>query len=154
VSFFEGTTALRANVPLVSGQATLNLSGVAAGAHTYRAVYTPSDAVFLGSEGTSTVTIAAAVAKAKPAIAESFPATVAKGKKAKGTVTVVGDGATATGTVKIMKGSKVLKTATLKNGKATITLPKLATGKNTLKAVYGGSGKVAGATKSFTIKQK
>ncbi|HYF74021.1 MAG TPA: Ig-like domain-containing protein, partial [Nocardioides sp.] len=86
-------------------------------------------------------------------VAESFPASVAAGAKAKGTVTVTGDGATATGKVTIMQGAKVLKTATLKGGKATFTL-KLAKGKNKLKAVYAGNADVAGASTSFTIKQK
>lgn len=152
VSFFEGTTALRANVPLVSGQATLNLSGVAAGAHTYRAVYTPSDAVFLGSEGTSTVTVAAAVAKAKPAIAESFPAKVklkkAKSVSVKGVVTVKG----ATGKVTVKKGKKTLKAAKLKAGKASVKLPKLKKGTYKLTIAYAGDAKHLAGTKTFTIK--
>jgi hypothetical protein len=151
VDFFEGATEVASDVPLVSGQATANLTGVTTGSHVYTAEFTPAEgsAFEPSTSDESTVTV-----KTSAKVSESFPATVAKHKLAKGTVTVVGVGATATGTVKIMKGSKVLKTATLKSGKATITLPKLAKGKNTLKAVYSGNGKVVGATKSFTIKQK
>jgi ABC-type phosphate transport system substrate-binding protein len=151
VDFFEGATEVASDVPLVSGQATANLAGVTAGDHTYTAEFTPTEgsAFEPSTSDDSTVTV-----KTSAKVSESFPASVAKHKLAKGTVTVVGNGATATGTVKIMKGSKVLKTATLKGGKATITLPKLTKGKNSLKAVYSGNGKVAGATKSFTIKQK
>ena len=151
VDFFEGETEVASDVPLVSGQATANLTGVTAGDHTYTAEFTPTEgsAFEPSTSDDSTVTV-----KTSAKVSESFPASVAKHKLAKGTVTVVGNGATATGTVKIMKGSKVLKSATLSGGKATMTLPKLAKGKNSLKAVYSGNGKVAGATKSFTIKQK
>lgn len=148
VDFFEGDEEVASNVPLVSGQASTTLNGVTPGEHTYTAVFTPAEG-FEASEAESTV-----VVKAVAKVAESFPATVAKGKKAKGTVTVSATGASATGKVSIMKGQKVLKTAQLKGGKATIILPKLAKGTNKLKAVYAGNAGVAGASKSFTIKQK
>lgn len=148
VDFFEGATQVANDVPLVSGAATTNLTGVSVGEHTYRAVFTPAESKFESSEGTATVSV-----KTSATVSESFPAKVAAGAKAKGTVTVVANGATATGTVKIMLGSKTLKSAPLKSGKATFTL-KLAKGKNKLEAVYSGNADVAGASKSFTIKQK
>jgi hypothetical protein len=149
VDFFEGETQVANDVPLVSGAATATLTGVSVGKHTYRAVFNPgADSTFEPSEGTGTVSV-----KTSATVSETFPSSVAKGAKAKGTVTVVADGATATGTVKIMLGGKTLKSATLKGGKAKFTL-KLAKGKNKLKAVYGGNASVAGATKAFTIKQK
>jgi len=82
----------------------------------------------------------------------SFPASVAKGKKATGTVTVSAEGG-ATGKVTIKEGSKTLGSAKLKGGEASFTL-KLAKGTHKLKAVYAGTGTVAGSSKSFTIKQK
>ena len=94
-----------------------------------------------------------AVVKTKPAIAESFPAKVKLKKKAKtavvkGTVTVKG----ATGKVDIKKGAKVLKSATLKGGKAKITLPKLKKGTYKLTIAYAGDAKHLAGTKTFTIK--
>lgn len=149
VDFFEGATQVANDVPLVSGAATFTATGVSMGEHTYRAAFTPAEgSAFEPSEGEDTVAV-----KTTAKVSETFPASVANGAKAKGIVTVVGDGATATGLVKIMLGSKTLKSATLKGGKATFTL-KLAKGTNKLKAVYGGNADVAGATKSFTIKQK
>lgn len=149
VDFFEGDTQVANDVPMVSGAASTTLTGVAAGSHTYRAVFQPAEgSIFEASEGTATVRV-----KTSATVSETFPASVAAGAKAKGTVKVVADGATATGTVKIKLGNKTLKSATLKGGKATFTL-KLAKGKNKLKAVYGGNANVAGATKVFTIKQK
>lgn len=149
VDFFEGATPVANDVPMVSGAATTTLTGVAPGSHTYTAVFTPAEgSVFEASQGEDTVSV-----KTSATVSESFPASVAKGAKAKGTVTVAASGATATGTVSIMLGSKTLKSASLKGGKATFTL-KLKKGKNKLKAVYGGNADVAGASKSFTIKQK
>lgn len=150
VDFFEGETAVASDVPLTSGAATTTLAGVAPGEHTYTAEFTGDEgSVFEPSSESAGVAV-----KTSSKVSESFPAKVAKGKKAKGKVTVTATGASATGSVKIMKGSTTLKTATLKNGKATITLPKLTKGKNTLKAVYAGNADVAGSSKSFTIKQK
>ena len=149
VDFFEGDTKVAGGVPLVGGTATTTLTGVAPGEHTYTAQFTPDVDTF----DPSTSDAASVVVKTGSTVSESFPTTVAKGQKAKGAVTVVADGADATGTVKIMKGSKTLGSAKLKGGKATFSL-KLATGKNKLKAVYSGSSTVAGSSKSFTVKQK
>jgi hypothetical protein len=152
VTFYEGATKLAENVPLVSGQATLSKSGVAAGAHTYRAVFTPNDAVFLGSEGTAKVTVAAPVVKTKAAISESFPAKVklkkAKSATVKGIVTVKG----ATGKVTVKQGKKTLKSASLKGGKASIKLAKLKKGTYKLTIAYAGDAKHLAGTKTFTIK--
>lgn len=150
VEFFDADTdASLGSAPVIARQAVLTVKNVAAGTHHYTATFTPADPAF-GSSASSDVSVKV---KTAAAISESFPASVAKGAKAKGTVTVKADGASSTGTVKIVLGGKTLKSATLKGGKATFTL-KLVKGKNKLKAVYGGNAAVAGATKSFTIKQK
>ena len=154
VDFFEGETKVASNVPLTSGAATAMLSGLAQGSsHTYTAMFTGDEgSVFEPStSGEATVKVKSVV---RSSVSETFPATIAKGKLAKGTVTVKAAGATPTGKVTIKKGAKVLKTATLKGGKATITLPKLAKGKNTLTAVYAGNASVKGSSKTFTIVQK
>ncbi|WP_309648527.1 Ig-like domain repeat protein [Nocardioides sp.] len=151
VSFFEGETPVAANVPLTSGQAVATLTGVTPGAHTYRAVFTPQEGSFFDAsedEGSGSV-------KTSSRIAESFAATVKAGKRAKGTITVTlaGVASKATGTVRVLKGSKVLSSKALTAGKAVITLPKLTNGVNRLKVVWAGNGVAAGATKAFTIKQ-
>jgi ABC-type phosphate transport system substrate-binding protein len=144
VDFFEGDTEIASNVPLVSGAATFN----ATGEHTYTAVFDPgASSTFESSQDDATVTV-----KTSASVSESFPAST-KAKSAKGTITVVGDGATATGTVTLMRGKTELKTTGLSGGKATFTV-KLVAGKNKLKAVYSGNGAVAGASKSFTITKK
>ena len=150
VDFLEGDEVVASDVAIVSGTATETLTDVAPGHHTYTAVFEPSDpSAVTSSQAEDTVMV-----KTASTITESFPAIVAKGKRAKGVVKVMATDVTPTGKVMIKKGKKTLKTATLKNGKATITLPKLPKGKNKLKAVYPGNNKVAGSSKSFTIKQK
>lgn len=148
VDFFEGDTEIASDVPLVSGAATFTATGVSAGEHTYTAVFEPgAGSAFEGSEDEATVTV-----KTSAKVSESFPAST-KAKSVKGTITVAGDGATATGTVTLFSGKKELKTTALSGGKATFTV-KLANGKNALKAVYNGDAAVAGASKSFTITRK
>ena len=151
VDFFEGETQVASDVPLTSGAATTTLTGVTPGEHTYTAEFTGDEGSVFEPSASEDATV---TVKTSSTVAETFPASVAAGKKATGTVTVTGDGATATGKVTIKQGSKTLASATLKNGKATITLPKLKKGTAKLKAVYGGDALVAGSSTSFTIKQK
>lgn len=147
VDFLEGDTPVASNIPLVGGVASTTVS-TSPGEHTYTAVFHPEEgSVFEPSQADADVFVLF-----PSTTSESFPATVAAGKKAKGTVTVTAEGG-ATGKVMIKEGSKTLKSATLKNGKASFAL-KLAKGKHKLKAVYTGSDTVAGSSKSFTIKQK
>jgi hypothetical protein len=155
VAFFEGATQLAGNVPLVSGQATYDVTGATPGAHTYKAVFTPAaGSAFEPSQSTDvSVTVKD---KTTSSITESFPASVAKGKRASGVVTVklAGLSAKATGPVKITEGSKTLVTKALSGGKASIKLPKLAKGKHTLKITWAGDANATGSSKTFTIKQK
>ncbi|WP_134741385.1 substrate-binding domain-containing protein [Nocardioides sp. 503] len=151
VSFYDGETVLGSNIPLTSGQAVLTKSGVAPGAHTYRAVFTPAaESVFEPSED-----MGAGVVKTSSSITESFPAAVKAGKRARGTVTVVlaGVGAKATGLVKVMRGAKVLASKKLVSGKVVIVLPKLKVGANNLKVVWAGDAVSVGSSKVFKIKQ-
>ena len=152
VTFYDGADVLQAGVPLVSGQATYDATGLTAGSHAFRAVFTPaSGSSFDPSEATKSGTV-----KTSSKVTESFPASVAKGQRAKGVVTVVlADVAkAATGKVKVLLGRKPLATATLSGGRATVKLPALAKGTNKLKAVYAGSATAVGSQKSFTITQK
>lgn len=61
VSFYEGTTVVRANVPVSQGGAVATLTGVSAGAHTYVAKFTPAaNSLAVASESAPvTVTVTA-----------------------------------------------------------------------------------------------
>lgn len=68
VSFYEGPTLLKKDLPVVSGQASFVVPSPAPGAHTYRAVFTPNNARFLGSEATASVSYAPPAAGPSPAL--------------------------------------------------------------------------------------
>jgi ABC-type phosphate transport system substrate-binding protein len=150
VSFFEGATQVAANVPLISGQATIT-PAAAPGSHTYRAVFTPAaNSSFQGSEGSGTGT----VQKATSSVKADFPGKVKFGKKAKGTVTVALTGSTskAAGTVTVKDGSKVVGTGTLSGGTVKITLKKLKPGKHTLTVTYEGDANATGSSTTVKVK--
>ncbi|MEQ6900554.1 Ig-like domain repeat protein [Nocardioides sp. YIM 152588] len=152
VTFLEGDDVVAEDVPLIGGTATASLTGLAPGKHTYTAVYAPVvGSLFQASEDDGKVTV-----KTTAAISETFPAKVAKGKKAKGVVAVAlkGVAAKATGKVTVLKGAKKVGTAKLVKGKATLTLAKLAKGKNKLTITWGGNAAGVAAKKKFTITQR
>ena len=151
VDFFEGATLIKAGVPLTSGQATLNVKATP-GSHTYTANFVPD----LSSPDDPSTAQRTVTVKAAATVSESFPASVAKGKRAKGTVTVTltGVSAKATGTVKVREGKKAIASGKLAKGKVTITLPKLSKGKHNLKAEWAGDSHGAAASKAFTVTQK
>lgn len=152
VDFFEGDTLLMGNVPLVSGAATYVVTGATPGTHTYTAVYEPAEgSAFDASQASDEVLV-----RTSATLAETFPATVAAGKRTKGTVTVTLAGVTdaATGKVLVKLGRKTVGSGTLSGGKTVIRLASLPKGKNVLKATYGGNSQAAPASKKFTIKQQ
>jgi len=112
VTFREGGSVVKANVPLIGGTATASLTGVPVGSHTYTAVYAPkAGTVFQPSTGTVTVVVTAgpsAACTAATAKADTAQAKVAKLKsklkKAKGT-------AKKKVKVKLKKAKKALKAA-------------------------------------------
>jgi ABC-type phosphate transport system substrate-binding protein len=151
VDFYEGATLLKSGVPLVSGQASYTAKG-AAGNHTYVAKFVPAGgSQFDASQANHTVFVTA-----PSAITESFPAKVAKGDKAKGTikVTLTGLSTKATGKVTVVKGNKTLAKGKLAKGQITLKLPALSKGKNHLEVVWGGDSHGDGSTLKFTITQK
>ncbi|TYL46009.1 Ig-like domain repeat protein [Nocardioides sp. BGMRC 2183] len=132
VAFFEGETSV-GEAPVAEGAAAVALTGVAAGEHTYVAVFTPSDEeLHLGSTSEPvTVTVDKPVA---PAIAKATKSTTKasynkKKRQATVTVTVKAGNAKAAGKVKIVikKGKRAVLTRTValnKAGKVTIVIKK------------------------------
>ncbi|WP_436700036.1 substrate-binding domain-containing protein [Nocardioides sp. BYT-33-1] len=71
VSFYEGATLLQ-KVTVVSGQGNYVVPSPTVGAHTYKAVFTPNNAKFLGSETTTTVNYAPPATGPSPALAAAL----------------------------------------------------------------------------------
>ena len=95
--------------------------------------------------------------KTSSTITESFPATVAKGKKAKGTVTVDRSTvASATGTVTIKKGNEDPQaSATLKGGKVDHHAAEAHEGQEQPEGRRTPATRApSGSSEAFTIKQK
>ena len=152
VTFTEGENVLDEDVPLIGGTATANLTGLTPGTHEVRRPSSPTrPPAFVESEDSGDV-----VVKAASTIAETFPATVKKGKVAKGTVTVtlVGTDAKATGKVTVKKGKKTVGSGNLANGKVTITLNALPKGENKLVIKWDGNAVGVKSSKRITITQK
>ncbi|GAA3547221.1 PstS family phosphate ABC transporter substrate-binding protein [Nocardioides daeguensis] len=152
VTFSENGVVVAANVAVVGGAATAKLSGLAAGTHTYKAVFTPkAGSVFQPSEATGTVTV-----KTIASLSESFPAKAKRAKKVKGSVSVALAGTTtpATGAITVKLGSKVVGTGTVSGGVAKVALKGLKKGKNKLVATWGGDALAPSTTLAFTIKLK
>jgi hypothetical protein len=93
---------------------------------------------------------------APPVLAKASVKVIAKGarKKASLTITVKASGVTPTGRVTIRLGSRTLKTATLKGGKATVTLTKQKKGKRTYKIAYSGDSKVRAKSTTSVVRIK
>ncbi len=102
-----------------------------------------ADGYQAGRATSSTVTVARLTSVTKAKVA---PAKVTTAKRAKVTVTVAASGLTPTGKVSIVANGKVLKTVTVKAGKATVTLPRLRKGTYRITARYAGNGQALAST--------
>jgi ABC-type phosphate transport system substrate-binding protein len=159
VSFFEGTTPVASNIPLVSGAATANFAATP-GAHTYRAVYTPAqNTAFVTSEGTAAAVNVLATSTTPAATKETIAKSAVKakagkvvaGKKSKLTVSV--KGAKPTGKVVAKLGKKNVGKGTFKNGKAKINLKAFKKpGVYKVKLTYAGNDAFNSVTKTVKVK--
>lgn len=140
--------------------ATLNSSGIAianlparlrVGKYIVSAAYSGSTTA-AASTGSATLLIT----KASVKLSETFPATIKKNKRVTAAVRarIIGSSITATGTVKIYLGKKVVGKARLVHGVAKIKLAKLPKGKQKLTIKLPGNVNVNTATMRFTIRVK
>ena len=122
VEFFEGDTKVAGPVDVDTvGTATATVTGLATGSqHSYRAVFTPSNAEF--SDSVSAVVDVTVPAKFDEAIRTTVP-TGAYGATRTVTVAVDKAGVQATGPVSFVYGSAASQSKALVNGRATFTVP-------------------------------
>ena len=143
IQFYEGTV-LVGNAALGSNGtlASLTLSGVTSGAHTYTARYPADSAYALLNFGSVTVnvnTTATTTAMTATPVSALYGNTVAL----VATVTPASGTTNPTGTVTFSNGSTVFGTATLVAGVATLNTTTLPVGNNAILAAYGGSSNFA-----------
>ncbi|MDO7868801.1 Ig-like domain repeat protein [Nocardioides jiangxiensis] len=150
---FKVGSAAAVNVAVTNGVATYTVSSSkSAGTYAVSATYLRTATV-----ASSAATGSLVIAKASPVISETFPSATLAGAAGKGYVKVAIANSTVkpTGTVRIYKGTTLLRSATLSSGQALITLPKFTKGSTvTLTIKYLGSANVLAGSKSFTITQR
>ncbi|WP_300678121.1 Ig-like domain-containing protein [Nocardioides sp.] len=163
VAFFEGTTQV-GQASVADGKASVALTGVAAGAHSYTATFTSTSGAYaVSTSAAAAVTVAKIPVVVLPKATASAVKVAYNKKKRTATITVtVKAGATAaTGAVKVSvkvgKKQVITKTVTLKGGTATIKLTKKnlkKKGKYSVSSVYAANGSFKGsaATKTFNVK--
>lgn len=150
VSIKVGSAAAK-TVPLSAGKASLPISKtLKVGSYPVLVTY-PGSTVHASSSKTATLVIK----KAKLTATETFPSTVAKGKRANGTVTVkiTNSSMIPTGKIVIKRSWKVLAAGWLKNGRVTITLPPLVKGMNQLTINHAGTSNIEPMKKTIFILQ-
>ncbi|MDF1605512.1 ExeM/NucH family extracellular endonuclease [Nocardioides sp. YIM 152315] len=144
VRLLEGTTEL-ASAQLAEGAATLSIAPrtLEPGAHDLRVVYDGPGYPSAHDELVLTVDKAASDVSADDV-------TLTYGRAATVTVRVP---AGATGTVRLLDGTKQLATGTVSNGTATLRLParSIAPGTKTLTASYTGDSHFAGGSTTFSV---
>ena len=155
----EGGTTLGAG-PLVSGSATVTLpASLAVGVHSLTLSY-GGDSSFEASTGAATATVVKAPVKSTTTTATADPKKIQRGQSFDVTATVTASGATPTGTVQVLRGTKLLGSGTLgTDGKVTITISKkmskkLKKGTNVLTVKYLGTADFTASEATVTVKVK
>jgi hypothetical protein len=152
VTLSTGTTKL-GTADLTAGTATFALGKLAAGSHLLTASYAGTDNIAAGT-ATATLVVARAGSTTKVKVTKK-----PKPKQAgKATVTVTSPSGAVAGATKVVlknaqgKTVKGVKAGAVKNGKATVKLPRLATGKYTLTVAFAGDANVARSAKKVSFR--
>ncbi|SFD93269.1 Ig-like domain repeat protein [Paracidovorax konjaci] len=142
VTFYDGDTRL-GSAALVNGQASFNATGVTAGSHGYRAVYSGDAADAASTSAIATVvsvangpSIATPVARSTGLVLAVSSTAIAKGNAVNVTATVTGNHPT--GTVTFVSGGRVLGSAALVDGQAVLSFTPSEAGDLSVQALYAG----------------
>ena len=154
VTVKEGATTLGSGTLDGAGKATVALPAtLPVGVHALTVSY-DGDATHSTASGNVTATVSAVPAKATTTTATA-PKKVKFKKDFDVTATVAASGATPTGSVQVLDGTKVIGTGTLSNGTVTIHITKnLKSGKHTLTVKYLGSAGFTASETTVKVKVK
>jgi hypothetical protein len=145
VTFKEGATTLGTVNLSASGQATLQVSNLTGGTHSYTAQYS-GDSFYSPSNGSVVVTVQQA-ATMITLISSASPAVIGQPVTFTATVQPAGGvSGTPTGTVTFFDNGVQIGTATLSNGAASFTTSSLAKGSHSITATYGGDSSFLSST--------
>ncbi|HEY2497399.1 MAG TPA: S8 family serine peptidase [Candidatus Angelobacter sp.] len=149
IIFFDGTTPISGNLPLIGGTAAFTTSELSAGSHSISAQYSGDDTFNSGSSTTLVQNILKAQSTIVVAAADD---TFKAGAPATFTATVVPN--TATGTVVFFDGTTPVSAAVpVNNGTARFTTSTLVSGAHSISAKYSGDANLNNAT-SNTLRIK
>lgn len=150
VTVADGDTEL-GSAEVVDGMASIEIAGTAldAGEHTLDLAYSGDDAN-AAAEGTVLVSIAQAPTKVAASVK---PKTPKAGTRPRVLVTVSAQGATPDGTVRVVRGGKVIGQAKVNaRGKATVRLDRQKAGKTKVRVVYPGAANFVKSAKAMVLK--
>jgi Bacterial Ig-like domain (group 3)/FG-GAP-like repeat/FG-GAP repeat len=145
VTFTVGKTVL-GTVELNSGKAKLTTSSLPAGSSTVTVVY-QGDSNIRGSSASVTQVVGQSETSTTTALAYSVNNSTLRETF---TAKVTSSGGIPTGTVSFTVGNVTLGSAQLNNGKATLTVPTLSVGSNTVDANYAGNSQFAASSAWIT----
>ncbi len=149
VQFLEGSTVVGTGTLGGNGTiASVTLTGVLPGTHTYTAQY-PGDTTYTNPLTFGSVTVNVIGVPTTTAVVASGNLVYGGPTTITATVTPTGTG-TPTGTVQFLDGTVVLGTQTLGNGVATLTTASLTAGTHMLTAAYQGDTTYATSTGAAT----
>jgi ABC-type phosphate transport system substrate-binding protein len=132
---------------VISGSASLTLSNVGLGAHTYTATYNPSNAALYASSQSSSASTTVLKSSAVSVGTGSAP----YGRGTSFPVSVTSDGAAAAGSVTVTVGGAV-STVALAGGATRITVPAtLAAGTHPVSVTYNGDGATSPSSASGSV---
>ncbi|WP_175539577.1 substrate-binding domain-containing protein [Nocardioides exalbidus] len=147
----------KGNGVVTGGRATLNLTGIAGGAHTVKATFVPTGQAFNGSASADTaVNVLAATpapTQATTTIKSTFKKSYKAGDKISGKITIKSSAdSKASGKFTIKLGKKVVAKGKVKNGVAKVkNIKGLKKGKNKLVVAYAGSSAFKASKLKLTI---
>ena len=145
IVFYDGFAVIGTSV-LNEGVATLSTASLAAGEHTISAAYNGDAANYIQASTSSTVSVDVQAQSTTQLLSSTNPSVFGDSVIFTATVTSVGNGAGATGTVQFVADGKPLGTAQLSNGVAQYSTPSLPAGVHAISAVYEASAANASST--------
>lgn len=148
VTFYDGTNALGTGTLSASGVATYATSSLSIGTHAITASYPGNSAFGPSSSSSVTLTVSTPTLTATTSLLSASSTTVTAGSGVTFTDTVapVSGSGIPTGSVTFEVAGLSAGTVTLTNGVATWQTTSLATGSDTVIAIYGGDSNFSGST--------
>ena len=153
VTFYDGTTTLGEGTLNGSGVATYATTALNAGSHSITAAYGGSSTFAASTSAATIITVSAPTLTATTTALTASATTVNAGTDVSfsATVTPFSGTGTPTGTVTFMNGTTALGTGTLSGGAASYSTSSLATGADSITAVYSGDSNFSGSTSTAVV---